>query len=166
MKAKIYSLLGIFIFLFIGCTKETIVENDAPQIEVFEVVTNFNATNNFSRLVPFNPPLFTSDVVLVYIQWDQFNGNPVWRLVPQTVQLPLGDIQYNFDYTRFDANIFMSSADINLNTLGTEWTNNQRFRIVILPGFFVQQMRLDYSNYNDVISKLNSNFNVKIKNLN
>ena len=115
--------------------------------------------------MPFNPPLFTSDVVLVYIQWDQFNRNPVWRLVPQTVQLPLGDIQYNFDYTRFDANIFMSSADINLNTLGTEWTNNQRFRIVILPGFFVQQMRLDYSNYNDVISKLNSNFNVKIKNL-
>lgn len=160
MKTKFYSLLVLLSFILVGCTRETIVENDAPRIEVFEVVTSFNPSNNFSRLVTFNPPLFSSDVVLVYMQWDQFNGNPVWRLVPQTVQLPAGDIQYNYDNTNLDVNIFMSSADIDLLTLGQEWTNNQRFRIVILPGYFVQQMRTDISDYDQLMKRIQKQFQV------
>ena len=34
--------------------------------EVFEVTTSFGPNNNYSRIVTFNPPIYSSDMVLVY----------------------------------------------------------------------------------------------------
>lgn len=106
------------------------------EAEVFEVTRSFGPSNNYSSLVPLDPAILNSDVVLVYMLWDTDNGTPIWRLVPQTVQLEEGDLQYNYDFTRFDVNLFLSSMDFNLNILGSQWTQNQRFRIVLLPGYF------------------------------
>ena len=104
-------------------------------------------------MVTFNPPIFASDVVLVYVLWDvQNDGTPVWRLMPQTVQLFEGDLQYNYDFTRFDVNLFLSSLDFPLTILGPEWTQNQTFRIVLVPASFGGKM--DYSNYDNVMQKL------------
>ncbi len=161
---KILTLSLLFI-LFIGCTRETFVENPYPRTEVFEVTANFTPFNGFQRLVPLNPPLFSSDVVLVYILWD-FDGNaPIWRLMPQTVQWDLGDFIYNYDFTVNDVNLFLEAADFDLIDLGPEWVSNQRFRIVILPGFFAQANTLDYQNYDSVIGALQSNFDVNFKTL-
>jgi hypothetical protein len=35
-------------------------------MKFFEVTTSFNSSNNYGRLVTFNPPIYSSDVVLVY----------------------------------------------------------------------------------------------------
>ncbi|RAR46550.1 hypothetical protein [Flavobacterium lacus] len=120
------------------------------EAEVFEVTTNFGPQNDYSRFINLNPPILASDVVLVYVLWEVDGGTPIWRLMPQTVQLFEGDLQYNYDFTRFDVNIFLSSLDFNLGILGPEWTQNQRFRIVIIPGYF--SGRMDFRNYEQVMA--------------
>ncbi|WP_188363134.1 hypothetical protein [Flavobacterium orientale] len=123
------------------------------EAEVFEVTRNFSASNNYSSLIPLNPPILDSDVVLVYLLWDVDGNTPIWRLMPQTVQLIEGDLQYNYDFTRFDVNLFLDSADFNLDILGPQWTQNQTFRIVLVPGYF-GSARMDFSNYEDVMTTL------------
>lgn len=154
MMKKITFLLVFFGMIALqSCTinADDDVDNDTIS-EVFEVTRNFGPQNNFSSLVSLNPQIFASDVVLVYILWDVDGGEPVWRLMPQTVQLMEGDLQYNYDFTRFDVNLFMSSLDFDLAILGPQWTQNQTFRIVIVPGYFSN--RMDYRDYNAVMTQL------------
>lgn len=123
------------------------------EAEVFEVTRSFAPGNNYSSLITLNPPILDSDIVLVYLLWDVDNGTPIWRQMPQTVQLDEGDLQYNFDFTRFDVNLFLSSADFPLTILGPQWTQNQTFRIVLIPGYF-GSARVDFSDYNAVMHML------------
>lgn len=123
--------------------------------EVFEVTTSFNSNNNYSRLVAFTPPIFTSDVVLVYHLYDTVNGEDVWRLMPQTYYFSDGgELDYNFDYTRNNVNIFLS-ANFSLNTLPSSWTQNQTFRIVIIPANFASTV--NKNSIDAVMSALNVN---------
>lgn len=151
-----------------SCVREEVVvqdTNDQDTIsEVFEVTRSFSAGNNYSSLVTLNPAIYDSDVVLVYLLWDTDGGTPIWRLMPQTVQLNEGDLQYNYDFTPYDVNLFMSSADFDLSILGSQWTQNQTFRIVIVPGYF-SKMAIDYKNYDEVMTKLNLDES-KVKKLN
>ncbi|UUC45270.1 hypothetical protein [Flavobacterium cerinum] len=163
MKKIILLLTVVAAFVFQGCEGP-----EGPQgptgpsgdtiSEVFEVTRSFNAGNNFSSIIPLNPQIYASDVVLVYLLWDTVNPTtPVWRLMPQTVQLEQGDLLYNYDFTRSDVNLFLSSADFDLNILGPQWTQNQTFRIVIVPGYFSKNAtkQVDFSNYNEVIKTFN-----------
>lgn len=128
---------------------------------VLEIETDFTPGNNYSVLYPFpnTVEVFESDVVLVYLLWDQTedgNGEPVdiWRLLPQTRILNQGLLQYNFDYTFLDINLFLES-DFDLGTLSPADTDNQVFRIAILPADFAQAAKVDYSNINAVMATLN-----------
>jgi hypothetical protein len=157
---KIFLLFAIISFtVFQSCTGpegppgQPGLNGNAFEAEVFEVTRNLNASSNFSAFVPLNPSILPADVVLTYVLWEVDNGLPIWRLLPQTVQLDEGDLQYNYDFTRFDVNIFLSSADFPLTILGPQWTQNQTFRIVLIPGFFASA-KMDYSNYDQVMLNL------------
>lgn len=153
------SLIGMFVFQ--GCEGPAGPEGPPGQpgrnveSEVFEVTRDFNPQNDFSSLVQLNPTIYDSDVVLVYLLWDVDGNTPIWRQMPQTVQLTEGDLQYNFDFTPFDVNLFLSSADFDLTILGSQWTQDQTFRIVIVPGYFSNKKAVDYSNYDAVIKAFN-----------
>ncbi|HQV36277.1 MAG TPA: hypothetical protein PLC36_08170 [Flavobacterium sp.] len=154
MKKITLILVFIGMIALQGCTIEEnpdYVDNDTIS-EVFEVTRSFSPQNEFSSLITLNPQIYASDVVLVYLLWDVQNGTPIWRLMPQTVQLDEGDLQYNYDFTQFDVNLFLSSADFPLTILGPQWTQNQTFRIVIVPGYF--SGKIDYSDYNKVMKSL------------
>ncbi|WP_338645733.1 hypothetical protein V5J73_10640 [Flavobacterium sp. KS-LB2] len=111
------------------------VDNDTIS-EVFEVTTSFNSNNNYTTLVTFNPPIYSSDVVLVYHLYDTVNGEDIWKLMPQTYYFSDGgELDFNFDYTRYNVNIFLS-ANFSLNTLPSSWTQNQTFRIAVIPANF------------------------------
>ena len=43
-----------------------------------------------------------------------------------------GTFLYTFNHTYFDVKFFLD-GNFNLNTLGAEWTQNQLFRIAIVP---------------------------------
>jgi hypothetical protein len=132
------------------------VDNDTIS-EVLEVTTSFSQGNNFSRLVTINPPIFASDMILVYHLYDVDNGTDVWRLMPQTYFFTGGgELDYNFDFTRFDVRLFLD-ANFNLNTLSPVWTQNQTFRIVIIPGFFGgrQSNEVDFKDYQATLKAYN-----------
>ena len=158
MKKIIYLFAALSAVFFPSCTGPEGPPgpqgNQGPifEAEVFEVTRNLNASTNFSALVPLNPPILASDVVLTYVLWEVNNGEPIWRLMPQTVQLNEGDLQYNYDFTRFDVNIFLSSADFSLNILGAQWTQNQTFRIVLIPGYFATTARMNYDDYESLMN--------------
>ncbi|HBK82425.1 MAG TPA: hypothetical protein DDZ41_02325 [Flavobacterium sp.] len=142
-----------------GCTKEEVivqdngVDNDTIA-EVFEVTTTFEPRSGYSNLITLDPPIYSSDVILVYHLYDVVNGNDVWRLLPQTYYLGSGvELDYNFDFTKFDINLFLDS-NVDLNTIPLSWTDNQTFRLVIVPGFFSKNAKVDYSNYNKTIEML------------
>ena len=138
--------------------------NNTYVSEVFEVTTSFGSNNNFSRLVTFNPPIYNSDTVLVYHLYDVVNGSDVWRLMPQTYFFDNGvELDYNYDFTQYAVNIFLDSND-NLNYFSSAWTQNQTFRLVVVPGSFKMANKIEYSDYNTTIKMLGYK-DIKIKKL-
>ena len=78
----------------------------------------------------------------------------VWRLLPQTRLLNEGILQYNYDHTFFDVSIFLES-DFDLGLLQAGDTDNQVFRIAIMPAEYGQGARFDRSNLQSVMDVLN-----------
>ncbi|MCX2719976.1 collagen-like protein [Lentiprolixibacter aurantiacus] len=127
--------------------------------QVIDIEGTFDFNNDYTLFYEFpnSVEVFESDVVLVYILWGQTednNGDPVdiWRLLPQTRLLNQGILLYNYDYTFFDVNIFLE-ADFDLETLLPGDTDNQVFRIAIVPAEFAQS-RLDRTNVEQVMNLL------------
>jgi hypothetical protein len=158
---KLLLMKKITLFLvFIGmmtlqsCEVNDTVDNDTIS-EVFEVTTSFNSNNNYSRLVAFNPPIYSSDIVLVYHLYDTVNGEDIWKLMPQTYYFSDGgELDFNFDYTRNNVNIFLT-ANFGLNTLPSSWTQDQTFRIAIIPANFATTV--NKNNIDAVMSALKVN---------
>ena len=151
------SLLGIL--LFQGCEGPEgpagIDGLDGVNIvsEVFEVEVNFTAANNFSEQFNFTPNIIESDVVLAFIEWEIDGGNTVWRALPQNVFFNEGGVLiYNYDFSKADFRLFLDGA-INPTTLGTEWTLNQLFRVIVVPGDYASN-RIDFTNYEAVTKML------------
>lgn len=119
--------------------------------EAFEVEVDFTAANDFKEVFQFDPEILDSDVVLVYLQWEQDNGTPIWRPLPQTVFFEEGVLMYNYDFTRFDFSVFLDGP-LDYSLLGSDWTQNQLYRVVIVPADFASA-RIDYSDY-DAVTKM------------
>ena len=91
-------------------------------------------------------------MTLVYILWDTDNGQDIWRLLPQSTTFEDNtSLTYNFDFTQNDVRFFLE-GDTNFSTLDPVWTNNQIFRVVVVPADNVG--RVDYSDINNVIELL------------
>jgi hypothetical protein len=150
----LFSLFGIFAIQ--SCTvqedRAVIVDNDTIS-EVFEIVTSFNSTNNYAKVINLSPAIYSSDVVLVYRLNGTFQGSDVWKLMPESFYLSNGtlDFGYRYDFTKYDINVYMVGN--NLQNISTDFRLNQVLRIVIVPGSF--STSIDKSNYNEVIAALN-----------
>lgn len=118
--------------------------NDGINIlgQVFEAQVDFNNGNNFQELIvfPSGIEVFESDVILVYWLEDvvsdgQGGSLDVWSQLPQTIYLEDGSFQYTFNHTFLDVLLFLQ-GDINLNGLGSGFTDDQIFRIAVVPAEF------------------------------
>jgi len=112
---------------------------------------HFTGENNYGLVEEYGFEVLPSDVVLVYILWET-DENEIWRLLPQTVFLPEGVLQYSFDFTVVDVSIFLEGT-VDLGVLDTIWTRDQIFRVVVAPADFVDA-RIDYSDYHAVTKML------------
>jgi hypothetical protein len=134
--------------------------------EVFElrnVNFAYNPIDGFNIYRTLTPNIYDSDVILIYRLTDLIDSTtPVWKLVPNAVYAPLGEVNYDFDFSKEDYKIYVS-ATYDLNTPPT-YIDNQTFRIVIIPGYFSgKKVTVDKSDYNAVIKYYNINdSNVKI----
>ncbi len=162
MTIKHFNIMKkIFLFLamagmaaFTGCSDDD-PDNDTIS-QVIEITNvDFLPSNNFTIFYEFAGPTFDSDVVLVY-RLDNVDGFDVWQQIPRTIFLPGGgEVDYDFNFTANDVEIFMASNDLADLTALPELTQNQIFRIVRVPGYFANT--LDTSDYNAVMSALQTN---------
>jgi hypothetical protein len=122
---------------------------------VFEIQGDFTPGNNYTLYseFPSNVEVYESDVVLAYILWETADGLDVWRLMPQSVFIRndevYGEIVYNYDYTLADVQVFLEFT-IPENELLPAETDNQIFRIAILPADFVAKNNV--SEFSSLIS--------------
>jgi len=133
---------------------------------VFEIQGDFTAGNDYRLIFDFpnDFEIYDTDVVLVYILWEVAGETDVWRLLPQTVALPEGIIQYNFDYTVLDVQVFMEGTIPPEDWLPAE-TDNQIFRIAVLPADFAANKSNDLSDFNSILNSPQLKLNT-IKDLN
>lgn len=136
-----------------SCTvNEDTVDNDTIG-RVFEY-TNINfVPNTYSVVLNFPQAIFTSDMVLVYRLSGNFQGEDVWRPLPQAFYFDDGtlDFRYDFDFTRFDAEVYLEGFD--LGGINPSFRLNQVFRVVVIPANFGKTANpVDLSDYKAVIA--------------
>ncbi len=136
------------------------LDGEALLGSVFEIEGDFTAANNWTLFYDFPSSfkVYDSDVVLVYLLWEQSENNAgdaldVWRLLPQTVIIEEGLLQYNYDYTVADVKIFLDGT-IDLTTLLPAESLDQIFRIVVLPADFVTDLSLDVADFGLVMKSM------------
>lgn len=123
--------------------------------EVFELQNinfGYNAIDGYTIYQKFTPPIYSSDNVLIYRKSGTTSDNsPVWQLIPRTLYVTQGELDYDFDFSKDDFTIY-AGGNYNLSLTPT-LINNQTFRIVILPGSF--STLINKNNYADVMAALN-----------
>ena len=158
MKKLTLAFLVLFFGLLNSCTSNEVVQAPPAQNSeslVFEISnTNFQTSNNFSRLFIFPRAILASDHVVVYrLSGTTAQNQDVWSILPQQFFLANGafDFGYNFDFTKFDVEVFLQGN--NLGTLNTNFRLNQVFRIVVIPGQFGNKVNV--ANIKDVMKTIN-----------
>ena len=134
------------------------VDNDTIS-EVFELRNinfSFDGGNSYSIYRTLNPQIYASDVVLIYRMSDLIDSNtPVWQLIPRTLYLQQGELDYDFDFSKEDFTIYAGGTyDLALTP---SYINNETFRIVIVPAYLSNKgaSKVDFSDYNAVIKAYN-----------
>ena len=142
---KILLLLSLSSLLLLS---SCYTENDTIQVaslsQVFETTVDFTNSNDYSQLVniPIDIEVYESDVILVYWLEDVISDGTggtfdVWTPLPQTIYTTQGSFQYSFNHTFIDVFLFLQ-GDINLDSLSSNLTNNQTFRIAIVGAEFAK----------------------------
>ncbi len=158
MKHLILFLAATSTLLFSSCKGDTGPPGaDGVNIlgQVFEVTVDFTPGNDYSNLItiPSNIEVYESDAILVYLLEDVVSDGAggsldVWSQLPQTFFVDQGTLTYNFDHTFLDVRLFLD-ANFNLDLLGSVFTNDQTFRIVVVPAEFANaRMTMDELLYN------------------
>lgn len=173
---RILSLVTVILFTFTSCSSDDGgIGPQGPQGPpgepgedgligtVFELPpSDFTAENDYTLFAEFadhtSEEVFESDVVLVYLRVGEdgtADGEPVyiWRLLPQTYYIDGGTVQYNYDYTFFDVNIFLDS-NVSLGSLGAAFTEDQVFRVALVPAAFASNPNVNVSDFNSVMKAL------------
>ena len=157
----ILSFISVFALLLIACDGQPGppgfdgldgLDGEIIASSAFEIEVDFNAANNFEFIEPYGFTVLPSDVTLVYILWDTSNGQDIWRLMPQTVTFNDGNLVYNFDFTQEDVRLFLDGTT-DFNVLDNVWTQNQVFRVVVIPADNIDG--IDVSNINAVLNANN-----------
>jgi hypothetical protein len=156
----LFSAVGLLSFTS-SCTNDddSYYEDSDTIAEVFEVSNVDFSTNDVvnSVVIPLNPSIYTSDMVLVYrLAPDMSTNVDVWEPLPTTYNFNDGGIlSYYFDFSINDVVVYLES---NFDATGdVDFTQNQVFRVLIIPAY--QSARLsadsavDLKDYNAVVKK-------------
>ena len=137
-----------------------------PVGQAFEVEANFSESNDYTQFfeIPSSIEVLESDIIAVYLLWevDENTGNDVWQPLPVSVFFDDGELQYAFDHTFADVKLFLT-GDTNLGTVGDSYTQNQVFRVAVLPVDDVRANKLDLSNMDAVMKAVDKSKIKRIK---
>lgn len=153
-----YFLIALFSIFIVSCSSDdngTYIDNDTIA-EVYEINNeNFSLDQNYNYTIKrsFARPIYNSDMVLIYKQDGIYNNNPIWVLLPKTYYVNDGALDYTFDFTVNDIQIY---ADATFDLTPTDYIKNQTFRVVVVPAVFGRGSNtVDYNDYNSVVNFYN-----------
>lgn len=128
-----------------------------PVGQGFEVVASFGPSNDYSEIFAFpnGAEVLSTDIVMAYLLWDvdSGTGDDIWQPLPVSVFFSDGELQYGFDHTLADVKLFLT-GDTNLSTVGSGYTQEQVFRIAILPVDYLQSNDIDLGSMDEVMSAI------------
>lgn len=118
---------------------------------VFEYALNFTSPDYSALLdLPSTFTMLDSDVMMIYLLWEVTdNGTEIWRAMPQSLFFSDGILHYNYDFTKFDATVFLDGT-VDLDGLGANYTDNWIARVVVIPGQFSGRTDINLSSYDEV----------------
>jgi hypothetical protein len=157
---KIFLLLSVVgLFSFSSCSDDDTIVNNYFEAEVFEINNaNFGPEGGvYTSWYYLDPAIFPADMILVYRLAGVDAGRDVWELIPRTVFTDFGPVDFDFNFTTNDIQLVMAS-DVNLGSV-PNFTQNQVFRVVIIPGFDNSAVALNKNSanydYNYIVKKYN-----------
>jgi hypothetical protein len=126
------------------------------EAETFEI-RNVNFINDgtgfYGILYDLDPVILNSDSILLY-RLKSSNGTDVWEPLPTTYYFDDGvteqELDYNFDFTTNDISIYLGYTDQSV--LQPAFTQNQVFRVVVIPGYLSN--KIGNKDYNSVTKEL------------
>ena len=154
-KYFLLSILSVFTMgTLVSCDNSTSdpinnTDNDTYSV-VYDATGSFNSTNQYNLIFDLPKTLYNTDVVLVYRKKAVDNGATVWELIPKTYYLTEGELDYDFDFTVKDVQIFTKANDIT--KIPVNYLNNQTFRIVVVPAAAGKNVNVNYADYNSVVN--------------
>ncbi|MFP5437854.1 MAG: hypothetical protein ACLGH8_08725 [Bacteroidia bacterium] len=156
MKKILLLFAAVGMLSMTSCTTEEHYDTqDTDTIAEVFVVNGVNflpdSQGNMQITIPLNPAIYNSDMVLVYRNSGSNNGKPIWEPVPTNYSLAQGSLQYYFDFTVDDVMLYLYS-DFD-PALRPDFTRNQTFRVVIVPGFLSNKgaKTINTKDYNEVV---------------
>lgn len=174
-KIFLLTLVAILGFVAVSCGDRIIdnstVQDNTVYSQVYDLKgVNFVKSSTSNSLYGINKtftnPLYNSDVVLIYRQDGTSGGNPIWKLLPKTYYITQGALDYTFDFTKNDIQIYANGnfdMSVQDSAFFNTYLNNQNFRVLIIPAVFGKSS-VDFNDYNAVINfyKINDS---KVKSL-
>ena len=161
MKKITLILVFVGTLLLQGCST---TEDTDTISEVFEYNNVNFFPNDYSVVLNFPHTIFDSDMVLVYRLSGSFNGEDIWKVLPETYYFDDGtlDLRYDFDFTINDAEVKIEGFD--LAGVSNAFKLNQRLRVVTIPGYVVNKnSKVDFTDYKAVMKAYRINENKIIK---
>jgi hypothetical protein len=177
---KIITLLLISIFSLTSCGDDGAIGPQGPQgpagvdgldglgftFEETITLEYFSDVNLYSTFINIPENIVTidpaADAVLIYrleiVEANDGTDLDTWSLIPQNFFLDEGIIQYVYNHTVNDVEIIID-GNFDLSTLSSQFTENQTFRVVVIPSSsnFAQTTGLDISNLDAVMHALDLN---------
>lgn len=173
---KLFSILFMTTFLFAACEGDQGPQGppgqdgqdglDAENATIFEIeseffyeedpnlwTTDLLAFSDFTDVV-----VLETDIVLIYRldaigQLDDGSDVDEWSMLPQNFFTEDGTIQYVFNHTFVDTEIFID-GNFDLSDLDNDFTTDQIFRIAIIPADFYESANFDSSNLGSLMNSL------------
>ena len=148
MKKITLLLTLIGILTLQSCCKN---EEARPTSEVFQYANVNFLPNAYSVVLTYPHNIVDTDMVLVYRLSGSFNGENIWKLLPETYYFADGtlDLRYDFDFTRFDAEVRLEGFD--LSNVTDAYKLNQTLRVVTIPANFGKNSNFNYKDYKAVV---------------
>lgn len=121
----------------------------------------FPDSNLYSRFITISEDIVTvnpeADAVLVYrleiVEANDGSDLDTWSLIPQNFFLEQGTMQYVYNHTANDVEVIID-GNFDLSTLDARFTDDQTFRVVIVPSDYAQTSGVDISDLEAVMNDL------------
>jgi len=137
---------------------------ESTTAQVFEIAVDFTAENQYEfgfDIADYNEALETevvineSDIILAFMAIGAIEDQPLWGALPQTFSPAAGQVSYRFANADQVLVLYMDATDATLAALPEQYTTNQYFRLVVIPGELMNgrkaQPAVDLSNYKKVL---------------